>query len=294
MRVHAAAHVVHGLGLLDGEIDQRRAEQIERGEEIEIGGEPEMVGDAGGDQPPDQIAGDVAGDIGGEGASRIGGGIVLAEIGQRQREGRRHAQSLRYAQQREGGEVRRMREQRGRDGEEDEADQDALPAIDLAAEIADGQAGKGHAQGAGIDGKAHLRRRHAVMLGERGKDGLRGEEIDDGEEGGQGDDDIAERGPRGMMRLGIRSGDGVRRIVHGACSSRRKGCDALLGEKGVTSEGGGSFTSCGRSDPSAGRRRATPRSCRPDSSTNAKCPWSRRRHRRPCAGSARRSCWHIR
>ena len=102
-----------------------------------------------------------------------------------------------------------MREQRGRDGEQDEADQDAFPAIDLATEIADGQTGKGHAQGAGIDGKAHLRRRHAVMLGQRGKDGLRGEQIDDREEGGQRDDEIAEGGPRGMMRLGVWSGDGV-------------------------------------------------------------------------------------
>ena len=102
-----------------------------------------------------------------------------------------------------------MREQRGRDGEHDEADQDAFPAIDLATEIADGQARKGHAQGAGIDGKAHLRRRHAVMLGERGKDGLRGEQIDDGEEGGQGDDEEAESGAGGMMRLGVRGCDGV-------------------------------------------------------------------------------------
>ena len=54
----------------DREIDKHRAGEIERGEEVEIGGEPEMVGDAGRDQPADQIAGDVAGDVGGEGARR--------------------------------------------------------------------------------------------------------------------------------------------------------------------------------------------------------------------------------
>ena len=102
-----------------------------------------------------------------------------------------------------------MREQRGRNGEHDEADQDASPAIDLATEIADGQARKGHTQRAGIDGKAHLRRRHAVMLGERGQDGLRGEQIDDGEKGGQGNDEEAESGAGGKMRLGARGCDGV-------------------------------------------------------------------------------------
>ncbi len=56
-----------------------------------------------------------------------------------------------------------MREQRGRDGKQDEADQDPRPAVDLAAEIADREAGKRHAQGAGIDGKAHGRGRDAVM-----------------------------------------------------------------------------------------------------------------------------------
>ena len=47
------------------------------------------------------------------------------------------------------------------------------------------------------------------MLGERGKDGLRGEQIDDGEEGGQRDDEEAEGGAGGMMRLGVRGYDGV-------------------------------------------------------------------------------------
>ena len=156
---------------------------------------------------------------------------MLAKISERERERRRHAQSLRYAQQRERGEVWRMCEHGGRNGEHDEADQDAFSAINLATEIADGQARKGHTQRAGIDGKPHLRRRHAVMLGERGKDGLRGEQIDDGEEGGQRDDEEAEGGACGVMRLGVKGCDGVRRVVHGACSSRRKRVD-------VTSFGG--------------------------------------------------------
>jgi len=58
-----------------------------------------------------------------------------------------------------------------------------------------------------------------------------------------------------------------------------------LGEEGLTC--------CGRSDPSAGQRRAARRSCRRCSSTSARYPWSRRRPHRPCARSARRSCWHI-
>jgi hypothetical protein len=98
MRVHGGPHVVHGLGLLNGEIDQYRAEQIEHGEEIEVGRQPEMIGDAGRDQPPDEIARHIAGDVGGKGAGRIRGGVVLAKIGKREGEGRRHAQSLRYAQ----------------------------------------------------------------------------------------------------------------------------------------------------------------------------------------------------
>ena len=43
------------------------------------------------------------------------------------------------------------------------------------------------------------------MLGERGKDGLSGEQIDDGEKGGEGDDDEAKRRPRGAMQLGALS-----------------------------------------------------------------------------------------
>ena len=111
-------HRMHRLDALDGEIDQHRAGEIEQREEIEIRRQAEIVGDRGRDQPADQIAGDVAGDVGGERAAGIHRAALLAEIGQRQREGRRHAQALRDAQHREDGEVGRDREQRGRDREQ--------------------------------------------------------------------------------------------------------------------------------------------------------------------------------
>ena len=53
-----------------------------------------MVGDGRGNQPPDQVARDIAGDIGGKRAAGVHRAALLAEIGERQREGRRHAQPL--------------------------------------------------------------------------------------------------------------------------------------------------------------------------------------------------------
>ena len=64
---HARPGLPHRLGPLHGEIDEQCAKQVERGEEIEIGGEAKMVGDGGGEKPPDQVARHVAGDVGGEG-----------------------------------------------------------------------------------------------------------------------------------------------------------------------------------------------------------------------------------
>ena len=116
-----------------------------------------------------------------------------------------------------------MREQRGRDGEHDEADQDAFAAVDLAAEIADGEAGKRHAERAGIDGKAHGAGADAVMRGQRGKDGLRREQIDDGEESRKRDDEEAERGAGGVsVLLDVRGLDGLSHFSHGAAPRRRK------------------------------------------------------------------------
>jgi hypothetical protein len=94
-----------------------------------------------------------------------------------------------------------VRQQRGGDGKHDQTDEDALAPVDLTAEIADREAGKGHAERAGIDGKSHGRRADAVMLGKRGEDGLRREQIDDGQKGRKRDDDEAEQGAGGMLVL---------------------------------------------------------------------------------------------
>ena len=139
-------------------------------------------------QPADQIAGDVAGDIGGERAAGIHRAALLAEIGQRQRERRRHAQSLRHPQDGEDGEIRRDGQQGGRDRENRKAEEDAEPPVDVPAEQADHQAGDRHSHGAGIDGKAHRRRGDVVVPGQRGKDRLRREQIDHGQECGEADD----------------------------------------------------------------------------------------------------------
>ena len=155
-----------------------------------------MIGHGGGDQPPDQIARNVAGDVGGKRAGRVGGAVMLAEIGKREGEGGGHAQPLRHAEQSEGGEVWRMRKQSGRDREHEQAEQDAHAPVDRAAEIADREPRNRHAHGAGVDGKAHGRRRDAVMLGQRGENGLGGEQVDHGQERGERDDDEAEDGAR--------------------------------------------------------------------------------------------------
>ncbi len=68
----------------------------------EARGKAEMVGDRSGHQPPEEIAGDVAGDVGGRCRGGVRGAAALAEIGERQRESRRHEEPLRDA---ERGEV---------------------------------------------------------------------------------------------------------------------------------------------------------------------------------------------
>jgi len=119
------------------------------------------------------------------------------------------------------GEVRGVRQQRGRDRKRDEADQNSAALIDRAAEIADHQSRYRHAHGARIHGKAHCRRRYAVMLGERGKDGLCCEEIDDGKEGGESDDDESQDGTvRRRVRF-LTNGFGGG-FVHGGASRRKK------------------------------------------------------------------------
>ena len=55
----------------DGVIDKSGASQIDRGKEIEVRGQAEMVDDRSRDQPANEVAGDVAGDVGGEGTVGI-------------------------------------------------------------------------------------------------------------------------------------------------------------------------------------------------------------------------------
>ena len=93
-----------------------------------------------------------------------------------------------------------MREERRRNGEQGETDEDALAPVDLAAEITNRKTSHRHAQCACIGGKSHGGGRHAVMAGERGKDGLRGEQIYNGEKGSERDEDEAED-RAGRMRV---------------------------------------------------------------------------------------------
>ena len=185
----AVRHRVHRLDALDGEVDQHRAGKIEQREEVEVRGQSERIDQCGRHQPPDQIAGDVAGDIGGERAACIHRTALLAEIGQRQRKRRGHAEALRDAQDREHGEIGGARQQRGGDREQDQADENAEPAVDMRAQEADHEPRDRHAHGARIDRKAHRGGGHVVMPGQRGKDRLRGEQIDHGQERREADDE---------------------------------------------------------------------------------------------------------
>ncbi|MHC2369396.1 hypothetical protein ACVIQT_004044 [Bradyrhizobium diazoefficiens] len=123
---------------------------------------------------------------------------MLAEIGEGEREGRCHAQALRDPQSGEDAKIWRDRQQARRHRQQREAEQDAGPPVDMRAEEADDEASNRHAEGAGVDGKAHRRRRDAVMARQRGQDRLRREEIDDGQEGGEADDERTKRKARGM------------------------------------------------------------------------------------------------
>jgi hypothetical protein len=68
---------------MHGEIDEHGAGQIERGEEIEVRGEPEMVGDCCRDEPANEIARHIARDIGRRRGRGIDRARMLAEIGER-------------------------------------------------------------------------------------------------------------------------------------------------------------------------------------------------------------------
>ena len=212
----AADHRMHGLDARNGEINQYRAGKVEQCKEIEIRRQPHAVDHGGGYQPPDQIAGDVAGDVGRERAARVHRTALLAEIGQRQRKRRCHAEALRDAQRGKHHQIRCARQQRGGDREQDQAQQNAEPAVDMRAQEADNEAGDRHAERAGVDRKAHLGRRHVVMPGQRRKDRLRGEQVDHGQEGREADDERAQhhagRGAMHFHRFG--------HVGHGASRGR--------------------------------------------------------------------------
>lgn len=247
--------LAHRRRALDGEPDQHGAAEVERGEDPEIRSQPQMVDHAGGQQAAEQIGGDVARDVGGKGAGGIGGAGVLAEVGERQREGRRHAEALDDAQQGEERQARHGGEQRGRQRQDREAEQDAAAPVDRATEQGDAEAAQRHADGGGVDREAHGGRRHAIGRGERRQDGLRREQIDDGEERGQPDRERAQD---------------TRHVL------------------------APSITCCGRWGRAGCRTTAAPPASCPRSSTSAQWHGSRARPRPPCAGSAGRSCWHAR
>ena len=151
---------------MDGEIHQNRAGEIQQSEEIEIRCQPEGVHDRCGNQAADQVARDVAGDIGRKRATGIHRTALLAEIGQRQRERRCHAQALRDAKNREYSEVGRNRQQGRGNSEQGETQENAEPPIDVLTEKPDDKPGHRHSHGAGVDREAHRRGRHVVMPGQ--------------------------------------------------------------------------------------------------------------------------------
>lgn len=73
-----------------------------------------MVGDGGRQKASDKIAGDIAGNVGRKRPTSRHGAAFLAEIGQRQGEGRDHEHALGDAERCEGCEVGRRGEQRCR------------------------------------------------------------------------------------------------------------------------------------------------------------------------------------
>src|SRR5215471_19297978 len=81
----------------------------------------------------------------GEGAAGIRRAALLAQIGEGERKGGRHAKALRDTQDRERGQVGRDRKQRGRDRQQSEADQDAESAVDVLAEHGNDQPRDRHA-----------------------------------------------------------------------------------------------------------------------------------------------------
>ena len=100
-------HRMHRFDVLDGEIDQRGTGEIEQRKEVEVGRQPERVGDRSRDQPANQITCHISGDVSRERAAGVYGAALFAEIGECQRKGRRHAQTLGDPQQGEDRKIGR-------------------------------------------------------------------------------------------------------------------------------------------------------------------------------------------
>jgi hypothetical protein len=177
----------HGLDALDGEVDQERASEIEHGKEIEVGREAQIVGYGRRDETPDQITCDVPRDVGRECAAGIHRAALLAQIGKSECKGRGYAEALHDAKNGEGGKVRRDRKQACWDRKQKEACQNAHPAVDVRTDGSDQQSCDCHADGAGIDGKAHRSRRYAVVPRQRWQDRLSCEQVDHRQECGETD-----------------------------------------------------------------------------------------------------------
>jgi hypothetical protein len=114
------------------EPDEQAAGQVQRRKHEEVAGQPDRIGERRRQQPAEQVAGDVAGDVGGERTRHLLRAAVLGEVGQHQRECRRHAQPLHDPQRGEDRKVRRERQQRGRHRQQRQRDEDAAPAVDVA------------------------------------------------------------------------------------------------------------------------------------------------------------------
>jgi hypothetical protein len=105
-RRRGSFHWLHRSGTRDREVDEHGAREVERGEEVEVPGQAEMVDECSRDKAADQIARDIAGDVGSKGPGGVRRAALLAEIGEGEREGRGHAQPLRDTQDRKRGQVR--------------------------------------------------------------------------------------------------------------------------------------------------------------------------------------------
>ncbi len=260
---------MHRLDALDGEIHQHRAGKIQQSEEIEIRCQPEIVHDGGGNQPADQVARNIAGDIGRERAAGVHRTALFAEIGQRQRKGRRHAQALDNTKHREHGQVRRDGQQGGWNSEKGKAEENAEPAIDVLAQEPHDESGYRHSHRAGIDSKSHRGRGHIVMPGQRRQNGLRCKQVDDGQKGHQADDQGSQHHTRRMAvhlhSLGFHASG---YIGHGAALPARIRIERKDVTPGRVGRHGGSqgvtsgneararalVTCCGRADPCGHRR----------------------------------------